>query len=543
MILDLLTLAKKQLHPVSVDQIKSVLKKSIPKEYDKMVINNSTKIETINYSFYELKYKLAKKKLIGIVFPLYDRIKNDFIVFEGGIPKLGEKVIVENKSLIEAFEIQKGAIKKELPQSKIEDAFTFPFEILENEINPIQKKYFFPKYTYQEECTYCKGKKYITCTNNECNGKHTWKCKTCIGKGELVCSNCKGHGYTRCSSCKGLGKKMVTTKYSDGRKYKKAEQCSNCIGKGQIPCENCGTSGKIRCEVCKGEGEFTCDNCYSDLDRKGMIDCPACLTTGKTVQMAYVETIINNLSKTKLIQEGEDFEVEESIIKNHIKHNLHFKTIYKNINGNITGNTDDISKNIIPDFESEINFSKSSFPILLKEEILYQIIPCIKFSYKHILTNKFNELTIVDIWDNPEIIFHSNAEELKVSVNSVFKTVSSVFSKVFKTDAYKNKEDKKIEIKLMIYLAKSDGEIKEVEKEFLSEQISNLKDFKNSEKKYLYDLMNADELPQLNKSDVLFSNPKRGIEIIDKLTELANSDGEFEEVEKNLIKIIKDLIV
>ena len=94
----------------------------------------------------------------------------------------------------------------------------------------------------------------------------------------------------------------------------------------------------------------------------------------------------------------------------------------------------------------------------------------------------------------------------------------------------------------MIYLAKSDGKIEEQEKEYLSEQISNLKEFRNSEKKELFNLMNSDELPELTMNDVKFSVPEKGKEIIEKLTQLAYSDGELEGAEKRLIEKIKSLM-
>ncbi|PLX25975.1 hypothetical protein C0580_00895, partial [Candidatus Parcubacteria bacterium] len=101
---------------------------------------------------------------------------------------------------------------------------------------------------------------------------------------------------------------------------------------------------------------------------------------------------------------------------------------------------------------------------------------------------------------------------------------------------------RKTEIKLMIYLAKSDGKIEEQEKEYLSEQISHLKEFRNSEKKELFNLMNADELPELTSNDVNFSDPVKGKEIIEKLTQLAYADGELEKAEKLLIEKIKTFI-
>jgi uncharacterized tellurite resistance protein B-like protein len=54
--------------------------------------------------------------------------------------------------------------------------------------------------------------------------------------------------------------------------------------------------------------------------------------------------------------------------------------------------------------------------------------------------------------------------------------------------------------------------------------------------------MNSEELPDLTKSDVKFSDPEKGKEIIEKLTQLAHADGELEEAEKLLIEKVKTLM-
>ena len=107
---------------------------------------------------------------------------------------------------------------------------------------------------------------------------------------------------------------------------------------------------------------------------------------------------------------------------------------------------------------------------------------------------------------------------------------------------YKAKEDKKNEITLLIYLAKADGKIEEEEKISLSEDIQNLDDFLNSEKKILFDLMNSPTLPELTKKEVKFSTKERAAEVMDKITNLAMADGEMADDEKTLIDKIKSMI-
>lgn len=529
--------AKKQLDLVSIEQIKEILKKNAKSEFDKMIINSETDIKRTDYYYSALNYKKAERRLYAITFPLFDSIKNDFSLFEGGVGKFGEKSIVEYEGYINEFSKMEGAKLHKIPLSDVDNAFEFPFDAENKEVNKTQRKYFLPKFTYQETCEKCNGNKYITCTNIECKGKHVWRCKECIGTGQITCSKCKGHGYTKCWTCSGIGK--TTQGIGDD---KKTVRCTKCMGKGEVPCSKCGVSGKVRCQTCDGDGEITCRYCYSDRERRGMIDCPVCLTAGTNGQFTFVETLIEDSNTHKLIKIGDDIELEEEIVFKHVKSDLNFMPIYKRINEKISDENDEISKKLTNMYEEELELSKTDFPMVLKEEIIYQVIPVVEISYKHMLTNEIHEFAIVDFWNNPEILFYSEAEKLKVGAGSILKIIVGLFSKMFKTKGYLKKEDRKTEIKLMIYLAKSDGKIEEQEKEYLSEQISHFKEFKNSEKKELFNLMNADELPELTSKDVKFSDPEKGKKIIDKLTQLAHSDGELEEAEKLLIEKIKTLM-
>ncbi|MDC9724021.1 MAG: hypothetical protein PSN34_14790 [Urechidicola sp.] len=533
--------AQKQLKDISVAEIKEILKTNYPTEYSKMIIDETAPIQRVDYYHSKLDYIKADRKLNLIQFPLFDNIKDDFKFFEGGVPKFGNQTIVEHEHYLSEFANKEGAT---INENNVEEGLsftTFPFDTSDNDISFNQRKYFLPKDTFQETCTKCSGNKYITCTRSECGGKHEWKCNKCVGKGETTCTKCNGHKYNKCYSCSGTGKK-TKTEYRDGKSYQKTEKCGSCSGKGEKPCGSCGTSGKVRCNNCKGSGQIVCSTCYSDKARYGTIDCSKCHTAGKSAQIFYLDTNIDNLQESRILKLGEEFEIETEIIKNHINEELSYNLLYKNINGLVTDNSDKISSKILPTYENDLNLSKTNHPLLLNAKILYQIIPCISISYKHMLTNEIHTINVVDIWNNPELIFLSDAELTKTNIKSVGKSAGKLFSKIFKTKGHKLKEDRKIEIKLMIYLAKSDGKIEEEEKTFLASEISNLEDFTNSEKNIFFDLMNAEVLPELTKEDVTFNDTKRGKEVIVMLEKMALADGEFEPSEKELIEKLKTLL-
>jgi tellurite resistance protein len=158
------------------------------------------------------------------------------------------------------------------------------------------------------------------------------------------------------------------------------------------------------------------------------------------------------------------------------------------------------------------------------------------------LTNTEHTLSIVNLFNKPELIFHSQAEEVKRDLKNTGKAVGGMFGKLFKTKKHKVKQDKKNEIKLMIHLSKADGIIEDEEKSFLADKISTLDDFTASEKQVLFDLMNMRDLPALIAADVVFSTPEKGKEVVADLIKLASADGELESREQKLIDDITSLM-
>jgi uncharacterized membrane protein YebE (DUF533 family) len=178
----------------------------------------------------------------------------------------------------------------------------------------------------------------------------------------------------------------------------------------------------------------------------------------------------------------------------------------------------------------------------MEESISYMLVPCIEFKFRHVITNTEHEGVIINFWTNPTVQFYSEAEELKQSIGNIGKATKGFFSKMFKTKSFLAKEDRKVEMKLLIYLAKADGKITDDEKVYLADQIQGLTEFTNSEKKDFFDLMDLKELPQLTNADLKFTSKDNANTVITKLEELAKSDGEMEEEERQLINSVKALL-
>lgn len=568
--------AKKQLEPISIAQIKETLKKISADKFDKMIITDGQSVKRGDYIFAKLKYQKVERAVEKIKFPLYGSIKDNFAELEGGEGKFGEKAQIKSDRLFETLEKSYQIKSQGGNSSNINSPFKFPLDANSGEINPKQLKYFIPDKTYQETCDECNGEKYIKCQDHECDGRHNWTCTDCRGDGKVTCKdcggdgknkckNCSGHGYVKCGSgASGFLKRNLVGNIAGGGcggtgKVKDADApggfrtCKTCRGRGEVPCEDCGTKGEIKCDTCTGRGEvrcsecdgkgdITCSKCYGDREKYGKIDCPQCKTIGTMAQVVFIESYVSENENEKIILQGDKLNINDSNIQKHVKPNPKTELVYKKVNDDLKENYDEYSKIYAEIFEKDLGLNKDGFPLLTKEEIYYQVVPCVELSYKHMLTNTSHEFTIIDFFNNPEVIFHSEPEQLKQDLGNATKAVGGFFGKLFKTKGFKTKEDKRNEIVLLIHLAKVDGKIEDQEKVYLSEMIGSLDDFTNSEKQKLFDIMNSATLPELTKADVTFSSKERGQEVVSKLTELANADGEMEAAEKALIDKIKSMM-
>lgn len=569
-------IAQKQLEPISVAQIKEILKKTTPDKFDKMIITDGQSVKRGNYIFAKLKYEKVERQVEQIKFPLFGAIKDNFAELEGGERKFGSKAPINSEKLFDTLRSSYQIKGDGYVNGKVSEPFIYPLDEANGEISKQQKKYFFPDLTYQETCEECRGEKYVKCPDRECDGRHNWtctdchgdgkvSCNDCGGDGKVTCKECRGHGYVKCTKgvgaligigggCGGSGKIDADRgKYAAPNQLKKMVTCPKCSGRGEVACKDCGTRGEIKCDKCSGrgdvqcrecsgKGDITCSVCYGDKDRYGKIDCPECKTIGTLGRVVYVNSIVTQNYNEKIILTGDKINVTDSQIQSHVNSNTQGVLVYKKVNDKVEDNYDEYSKEYAEIFEKELGLNKGTFPLITKEEMYYQVVPCVELSYKHMLTNTTHAFIIIDIWDNPEIVFLSEPEELKQDLGNVTKSVGGFFGKLFKTKGFKTKEDRKNEITLLIHLAKIDGKIEDEEKLSLSNEIGTLEDFTNSEKQKLFDLMNAKTLPQLTKDDVIFSSKERANEVLEKLTKLAMADGELEGEEKEFIDKVKSLI-
>ena len=560
--------ATENLKEIKISDVIEKVRSLNPGEFNKMIIDSNEKVNRSDYFFVKYNAISAQRESLKLTFPVYTAISGNMSEITGGEAKHGELALFPSEKIIEKLS-SNYQIDPEVDPLGSDANFSFPLEETGGTINPEQRSYFISDRTYSEQCNPCTGNKLVTCDDYDCEGKHNWPCVDCNAKGVIQChgcggakrvdcDRCNGSKKIRCSSCGGDGKKVDTldtvsalsSKTRSNRVVKK--KCGSCSGKGQKPCTSCN-GGKVTCSTCSGAGKLTCSpcgghksitctKCYGDKERYGLIDCPQCKAQGEMGYISFVRTTIHNHKTEKLFARPASLvDVSDEEVMSFANKQGDTKTSIVNINSNKQNDRDDYVKDYAEELMSGFGLSLDNFNKLLKEDTYYQVVPCVQIQYKHMLTNETLDLSIIDFFGNAKLKFHKEAEEVSSDLKDKGKKLGRFFGKLFKTKKFKAQDDKKKEIKLMIYLAKADGKIEEEEKGFLAESINSIEGFTSTEKSEFFNLMNDPTPPALTKEDVTFSSKEKLNEVVAKLTGLAGSDGDIDKTEQELLNNIMAL--
>lgn len=518
----------------SFEKIKSILKNDNLVFYNKLTLNLDYKQN--DFVVVSFENNILHRNLYKARLPFYPKFKTGY-----------EKLVnpsnsYENKSYIPKEEIPFEFILKHSTkqENKEENNFKYPVEIDGKNIARKQSPYYFTNSLNKITCKKCDGDGLITCDDYECQGKHEWECDNCIGEGKISCKSCDGEGWNTCGNCRGRGKIKERIKAANGNTKEVFVNCGKCSGKGKVKCLTCNTSGKVICSKCDGRKKIECLQCYSDKKRYGLIDCPSCEAQGEFILFDYVHSEIENNDIRRILPFGENLSFDIKELEKYFGQLSNKEIIFNQVNEKI-----DKTQEILPYLEKlrpEFKFEIDDYPLLLNELISYKVISCIEFSYNHIISNKEHKGVIINFNENPEVFYYDNPETLKTDIKAVSKSAFNIFSKIFKTKSSKIKNDQLIEVKLMIYLAKQDGKIEEEEKLVILNTIKEMKELTNAEKSKFFKLMDTASLPEITSKDLKFSSKEVANEVIGRLENLAISDGELEDVEKDFIEKIKNLI-
>ena len=561
--------AKSNLSYISVEEIKEYIKSSNQTYYNKMIISDNAEVKRTNFIYvnYTANYlnRLSKK----ITFPIYGNIADNFKSFENASNKANSKQLFDSELILESLSSNYN-IEAEEDQLASPDDFDYVIKAENDQVVSNQPLYYISDRTSSWDCDTCDTEKYIQCDDFDCEGRHTWKCTNCAAKGQIICDGCGGDKKLDCRKCNGSKKLRCSNCGGDGKVVDKMDtlsavssssrssrivkkKCGDCSGKGQIrcnkcsngkvPCDTCSAQGKVTCPECTGHKNIVCGKCYGDKNRYGLIDCPECKAMGKMAQISYVETKISQKSVDKLFNNNNELvNVTEDTVLKFADKSVQQEVVLKNFNDVFHKDYDEIVEDVLKQIQNESDFNFEGYTNkVVREELYFQVIPCVQVQYKHMLTNTEQEVTILDFFNSPRLIIDGEVENQNSTLKDTGKKLGNFFGKLFKSKGYKQKEDTKKEIKLMIRLAKADGKIEDSEKVFLSSKITSLDMFTHVEKTDLFNMMDDSMLPELEPDDIKFSSSDKFSEVFQNLQTMAAEDGDVANSEQELLDKIKSL--
>jgi hypothetical protein len=561
---------------IAKNDLIETIKSKDPVRFDQMLIETE---ERKTYYFVKYVATSFSREPKVLRFPLFQEFKTDF---ERNIDSNGEITILRNTQLLDKI-ISKG-YSPEVNTKYSNENLAFGNLLLEmnnSKVDLTQPIFYIPNDTERHTCNGCNGDKYNPCPEHECHGQHIYDCNVCYtqgkidcndcsargeyqcpschGKGRLRCAGCGGSGSDRnsdyknakCKSCNGSGERKCSSLSGHGllgAAVKKAAGNEYCGGSGIIRCSTCKASGKITCNKCTGKGRIECKTCHGDHqdNRYGKVDCPTCETAGELASISYVETTVFDTNKEIICTDGNEINVSGfgvDSIKKFVDSNGKTEMTYQNLNGSNSSNYNNHSQFASDKSMLQLGLSKTSYPILVHEEIYTEGVPCATYNYNHILSATYHDVSVLSIDKEKEVLYHSNPADVAQEKESINDKMKEWFRQAFSTKSFKDKIDRKHEMFLMVHMAKADGVIEDAEKRFLSKTITGLHGFTAKEKSELFSLMSSSNLPPISPLNAYFSSKQRAEEAKKKIIELvAKVDGDYEQVEKEKIDEINNAI-
>lgn len=374
-------------------------------------------------------------------------------------------------------------------------------------------------------------------------------CDQCKGQGEMNCPTCSGSGDIDCPG-------EVVASDSGGAVGNKRLSCKH----GNIDSTDSHVvfyqSGKYKHKKCNGTGKVTCSRSNNSAygigkafdaatgkdfcEGKGKITCEKCKGHGRLGEMIYVELEPSNIDAEYFTYQTEsipNLEKSPELLYNFLDSSgLRLTQTYQNDNGNVSSNYDTFTAEMCKKVQDASGLTKDDYPKLFVESVYYDVVPARTLEYNHFLTATMHKLSFMGLPSLKEVLFHTNPTAVKhFSLRNIFLIYKSKWSEAFMTKSYKDKRDKYNEIRMLIYVAKADGNIAEEEKLVLANAISGMTEYSASEKSALFGLMTAKELKPLEDIDFVISTKERSELVFTRLKEMAMEDKRLDSQEAVIV--------
>lgn len=529
----------KNANNISIEKLVQLIKEDNPVDYNQIRVLKETE-KRVPYYFVNHNSISLNREEVDYTLYLFPDTKNKF----RDLTKNSTHGIDNLRRIDEPFSFTEN--EANIRKRRVNRYKNLPVKRTERNISRNQPVFYDPQNIDVHTCYECRGSKYLHCTN--CDGQHRIPCQTCRRQGFVKCSSCTGRGDKVCKKCSGKGTIIKEGKSEICKRSFFSEMGldnEGCEGSGRVQCRKCDGTGRLECSNCGGDTYTECSYCHGDPNNRetyGRVDCAQCNASGEVGEFKTISSEILNHNGTYIISQKSILPDTNSVAK-YIRDNQSRTQSMHEVYFAVNEQRDVKHSKTSSQLSKTINQSNSvqvdNYPMLLKENIYFQGIPVFDIKFKHILTNKTHSLSIVNFDKNPSIIYHSNFKEPIEYVSNFQNLLGRAF---FKKD-YIAKVNKLNEIVLMIYMAKADGVIEEVEKEIIENRIENISSFTKEEQEFVFGLMDSDNLPELEAKYTVFSTDDVERDVKRQLIKLiAEADGEYESGEKIMFSKIEQLI-
>ena len=296
-------------------------------------------------------------------------------------------------------------------------------------------------------------------------------------------------------------------------------KCANCNGSAYVErSDNKGVSEKVVCPACKGRGLAGVLKYFTPtvIDR----------------QISIIRCLTGDIKGLKFDTESDGATISGTSYKIHLGERRRMLT---HING---VDSEDFDGDILPYLDIVRDKVGEENAI---EDYFYQMVPCYTFTYRNVLTSELHNGVLVDPDRQPALILNLEGTSTKLanSVKDSFKSIGNFFGSLSRSNAFKDKEDLRRTMRLLIAVAVADGTVEEEEKKTLTLAIRGMDQFTGSEQEELIKCLGAKDANFLTKEDFSFNRPENAKEAIARMQEMAEADSSIHETEREIIERLK----
>ena len=148
---------------------------------------------------------------------------------------------------------------------------------------------------------------------------------------------------------------------------------------------------------------------------------------------------------------------------------------------------------------------------------------------------------VVDPFVNPELVLSldSTGRKLFSGVKDSMKSINNFIGSIGKSTGFKDKEDLKRSIRLLIAIAVSDGDVSEEEKKALTLTIRKMDDLTSSEQEQMLQLLGQKDCSFLTDDDFIFHNKANAEETLGRMQDVASASDGVSDEERDIIERLR----